>query len=77
MASAPDLTPSAPNADAVAAADPLKERFCEGMCALGRCMGLNDLKGCSACNAVYYCCKDHQLEHWKGEGHKMVCKGRK
>jgi tetratricopeptide (TPR) repeat protein len=40
-------------------------------------MGLNDLKGCSACNAVYYCCKDHQLEHWKGEGHKMVCKGRK
>ena len=47
------------------------------MCALGRCIGFKDLKGCAACNKVFYCCKDHQTEAWKSEGHKIVCKGRK
>jgi len=52
------------------------------MCGLGRCIAWQSpdgtpLKACSACNLVYYCCKEHQVEHFKKEGHKIVCRGRK
>lgn len=46
-------------------------------CALGRCVATQDLKACSACSEVLYCCRDHQVEHFKQGGHKMVCPGRK
>mmetsp|Transcript_40094 Transcript_40094/g.40891 ORF Transcript_40094/g.40891 Transcript_40094/m.40891 type:complete len:339 (-) Transcript_40094:124-1140(-) len=45
-------------------------------CALGRCPATKDLKACSACSEVVYCCKEHQVEHFKEGGHKMVCPGR-
>lgn len=45
-------------------------------CALGRCVVTKGLKACSACSEVVYCCKDHQVEHFKEGGHKMVCPGR-
>jgi len=47
------------------------------MCGLGRCIGFSNLKACSACNRVFYCCKEHQTDHWQKEGHKIVCQGRK
>lgn len=31
------------------------------------------LKKCSGCASVYYCCREHQLEHWKHGGHKQRC----
>lgn len=45
-------------------------------CALGRCMVLKDLKKCGSCGLVAYCCKEHQVEHFKDGGHKMICPGR-
>jgi len=60
-----------------ASADAASERFSSGMCGLGRCIGFTNLKACSACNVVFYCSREHQTEHWKAEGHKIVCKGRK
>lgn len=45
-------------------------------CALARCHVTKDLKACSACSEVVYCCKDHQVEHFKEGGHKLVCPGR-
>lgn len=60
-----------------AASNPAEERFSAGMCGLGRCIAMTNLKACSGCNMVFYCCKDHQVEHFKKEGHKIVCKGRK
>ena len=32
------------------------------------------LKPCSRCKAVVYCGKECQAAHWKGGGHKAVCK---
>ena len=32
-------------------------------------------KYCSACKKAYYCCVEHQKEHWKQ--HKLECSGRK
>ena len=57
-------------------------RVSSQMCGLGRCIAWQSpdgtpLKACSACNTVFYCCKDHQVEHYKKEGHKIVCRGRK
>lgn len=48
-------------------------------CALARCAEneKEKLKACSACNQVVYCCKEHQTEHYKEGGHKLVCAGRK
>ena len=31
-----------------------------------------DLKKCSKCRLVAYCCRKHQIRGWK-EGHKQVC----
>lgn len=45
-------------------------------CALGRCLVRKDLKKCGNCGLVSYCCKDHQIEHFKEGGHKMICPGR-
>lgn len=45
-------------------------------CALGRCHIAKDLKACAACNEVLYCCKEHQIEHFKFGGHKMICPGK-
>lgn len=45
-------------------------------CALARCAVTKDLKSCAACNIVSYCCKEHQVEHFKEGGHKMICPGR-
>lgn len=57
-------------------ADPLATRISSNMCGLGRCINFQNLKACSACKVVHYCCKEHQIEHYKKEGHKIVCKGR-
>ena len=46
-------------------------------CALGRCAITKNLKACSACNKVFYCSKEHQVEHFKECGHKLVCEGKK
>ena len=56
--------------------DPASTRFSSNMCGLGRCIAFMNLKACSACKLVQYCCKEHQVEHYKKEGHKIVCKGR-
>jgi len=45
-------------------------------CALGRCLVRKDLKKCGNCGLVAYCCKEHQVEHYKDGGHKMICPGR-
>ena len=45
-------------------------------CALFTCNNIKDLKACSACNEVFYCCREHQVEHFKEGGHKFVCPGR-
>jgi pre-rRNA-processing protein TSR4 len=29
---------------------------------------------CSACRSVFYCCREHQAEHWSKGGHKAQCK---
>ena len=45
-------------------------------CALATCMQHKDLKACSACNEVVYCCREHQVEHFKEGGHRFICPGR-
>lgn len=51
------------------------------MCALGKCIMSESpdvkLRSCSACKQVKYCCKEHQVEHFKEGGHQKVCIGRK
>lgn len=67
------------------AMDIVKKSFSSKMedcCALPKCVlrkGQNsiELKACGACTIPYYCCKEHQVEHFKNGGHKYVCKGRK
>lgn len=51
----------------------------EGHCALGWCANADasKLKACSACSEVFYCCKEHQVEHYREGGHKLICPGRK
>ncbi len=46
------------------------------MCALPTCSKADGLKACSACNEVRYCCREHQVEHFKEGGHKFICPGR-
>ncbi len=41
-----------------------------GRCAFVGCKTRKGLKRCSRCHHVAYCCKDHQLTHWKGAGNK-------
>lgn len=36
------------------------------------CGAADNLLRCARCKGVFYCCKDHQLKHWKK--HKAVCK---
>ena len=35
------------------------------ICALPRCINTENLKLCGACGNVWYCCKEHQVEHYK------------
>lgn len=35
-----------------------------------------DLKACASCCEVFYCCRDHQVEHFKEGGHKLICPGK-
>lgn len=50
-------------------------------CGLGRCMSSESpdtpLKHCGQCKKIKYCCREHQVEHFKYGGHKLVCDGRK
>jgi len=63
--------------DAASAAAAATGRFSVNMvCGLGRCMSMADLKACASCKVVKYCCREHQVESFKKEGHKVVCKGR-
>ena len=45
-------------------------------CALAGCAAreshVSQFKRCSACNAVWYCCREHQVEDWPA--HKAACK---
>lgn len=45
-------------------------------CALEGCgareIHVAQFKKCAACQAVVYCCREHQVEHWKA--HKKACK---
>jgi hypothetical protein len=56
---------------------PTPDRVAKGRhCALPRCGVVdtalhNNLKRCSRCKAVYYCCRLHQEEHWPA--HKLTC----
>lgn len=36
------------------------------------CGSKEHVKGCAACGAVFYCSKEHQVQHWKS-GHKKEC----
>jgi len=45
-------------------------------CALGRCIATTELKACAACSETLYCSREHQVEHFKEGGHKMICPGR-
>ena len=36
------------------------------------CANASDLKFCSMCNKVAYCCREHQMLHWKSV-HKTEC----
>lgn len=46
-------------------------------CALAACGAAEArpalFKSCAACRGVFYCCKPHQVAHWKA-GHKAACK---
>jgi hypothetical protein len=45
-----------------------------GCCNLeGRSEAELPLQVCSKCKGVHYCCREHQVAHWKA-GHKEVCK---
>jgi len=46
-------------------------------CALGRCVVAKELRACSACSETNYCCREHQVEHFKEGGHKLICPGSK
>ena len=50
----------------VATSQGANERFC------AVCGSSDNLKQCSGCGCVYYCCKDHQRADWKL--HKLRCK---
>jgi hypothetical protein len=41
------------------------------ICAAVQCGSTEQLKRCSVCHSVWYCCKEHQREHWNV--HKLVC----
>jgi tetratricopeptide (TPR) repeat protein len=61
--------------------NPLSISF-NNCCALPKCTKNNkqqgvELKACGACTIPHYCCKEHQVEHFKNGGHKYICKGRK
>eukprot|EP00056_Hartaetosiga_gracilis_P014536 m.240806 g.240806 ORF g.240806 m.240806 type:complete len:159 (+) comp16096_c0_seq1:80-556(+) len=43
----------------------------EGMCAMTDCTVIST-KRCGRCKVVFYCCKDHQVKHWKT--HKEECR---
>lgn len=49
-----------------------RTRTAKKTCAV--CGSAAALKACSRCKAVHYCCKEHQLEHWKS--HKADCNKR-
>lgn len=40
------------------------------LCVVCGCLANNK---CSQCHSVYYCCRNHQVQHWKA-GHKTLCK---
>ncbi|KAI0384030.1 hypothetical protein F5Y04DRAFT_293441 [Hypomontagnella monticulosa] len=42
-------------------------------CGINRLYALTELKACSACKSVFYCCKKCQAEDWKAR-HKPLCK---
>ena len=50
-------------------------------CGLGRCIVSESedtpLKHCGQCKQIKYCCREHQVEHFKYGGHKQCCAGRK
>ena len=46
-------------------------------CALGRCVVTKNLRACSACSETLYCSREHQVEHFKEGGHKLICPGSK
>jgi hypothetical protein len=52
----------------------MKGRYCAlPDCPIEERMQLhNNLKKCSQCMAVYYCCREHQVEHWPA--HKSWCR---
>ena len=56
----------APAAPAPEAAAPLVRRRLCGVC------GCPGDSCCSKCKNAWYCCRSHQLAHWKG-GHKALC----
>jgi hypothetical protein len=50
----------------------VKDRYCAQPDCDVTGVGLyNNLKKCNRCRAVYYCCKEHQEEHWPE--HRLSC----
>ena len=45
----------------------------EQHCSLPRCGVLGRHAKCGQCKSAFYCCPEHQKEHWKA-GHKAACR---
>ena len=56
---------------------PSGQRSCAYCGAASRAGGVK-FKRCAGCKAAWYCCKRHQVAHWKAKecGHKKACKAR-
>ena len=51
----------------------LKNEYLAGQaCGLPGCDRVDSMQRCTACGIVAYCCKPHQLAHWKV--HKVKCR---
>jgi len=46
-------------------------------CGLPWCTNKKELQVCSACGFLAYCSRNHQVEHYKEGGHKLICTGTK
>ncbi|KPL94077.1 programmed cell death protein 2-like protein [Sarcoptes scabiei] len=54
--------------------DPSPIEFGRNLCSV---CGIDAKSFCSKCRQSWYCCREHQLAHWKKGGHKQNCSNEK